>query len=254
MFKKKMIALGVVSTLSAPAFAMENTKSVTDDETLFSIDYKIWFQDHETVGKRYVSAQNNILTLTAHTQAGYIPNVSVEIGKAESNLFAYTEAELRAFYEYHYNSNLSFDYGVGVSTRYDARHGKEDDPSTKEWDTVDPLLSLGVAYHVSGFEGLTLFSSFEKRLNEYSTGFSGGTTSEFGARYTFLEKGSRSISAEIGYQRDIQDQEFTVTKTTEEPAASAVPNSTGGGSSTYSQNETRRMTGDGFYLGVKMTF
>lgn len=259
---KKLIALSVVSALAAPAFAQDSvseSKTISDDGTLISIDYKVWFQDHETMGARYVSAQNNIIKLTAHTQDGFIPNVSLEAGKAESNLFAYTETEFRVFYEYDYSEALSFDYGVGVSARYDARHGKPDDAATLGWNTVDPQFVVGVSYQVPSFTGLTLFSSLEKRVNKDNTGLSAGTTSELGARYVFLNKGNRSIAAEIGYRRDIQQQKFTVTKTkddsSEDGDAKAYDDAGAGtGDSTYTEIENRRMIGDGFYLGVRMTF
>lgn len=248
MLKNTLVSLTVIAAMSAPAFAAEQVKQ-TKNDPLVSLDYKIWFQDHETVGKRYVSAQNNLLKATLHTQNGYIPNVFVQVGKAESNLFAYTNTDIRAFYVYDYNEDLSFDYGAGVSMRYDARHGKQDDEATLDWNAYDPHVSVGVAYKVPQFDGLTLFSGFEKRFNEDNESFSGGTTTELGARYTFVDKGSRSISAEIGYRRDIQDQEFTVHKVTEPSEdgsdAGGVP---------YTEKEDRRMISDGFYLGVSMSF
>lgn len=247
MLKKTFVSLTVIAAMSAPAFAAEQVKE-TNSKPLISLDYKVWFQDHETVGKRYVSAQNNLLKATLHTENGYIPNVSVQIGKAESNLFAYTNTDIRAFYLYEYNENLSFDYGAGISMRYDARHGKQDDEGTLFWNAYDPHLAVGVAYKVPELSGLTLFSGFEKRFSEDNESFSGGTTTEVGARYTFVNKGSRSISAEIGYRRDIQDQEFTVNKVTE-----ASEDGSDAGGVPYTDKEDRRMISDGFYLGVSMS-
>ncbi|KDM90968.1 hypothetical protein [Photobacterium galatheae] len=244
MLKKTIISLTVIAAMSAPAFAADAVKQTKEKPSL-SLDYKIWFQDHETVGKRYVSAQNNLLKATAHTQNGLIPNVSIQIGKAESNLFEYTNTDIRAFYVYDATENLSFDYGAGVSMRYDARHGKQDDPTTLDWDANDPHVALGVSYKLPQFQGLTLFSEFEKRFSEDNESFSGGTTSEFGMRYAFVDKGSRRLSAEIGYRRDIQDAAFTVTKT-------ADGSDVGGAS--FTAKENRRMISDGFYLGVNMSF
>jgi hypothetical protein len=254
----KISTIGLVAAISAPAFASETPKVTPeqDNGTVIAVEYNVWFQDHESVGKRYVSAQNNIIKLTAYTQDKWIPNVSFEAGKAESNLFAYTESELRAFYQYHYNGNLTFDYGAGVSARYDARHGKLGEPTTLDWEAIDPQITVGVNYKIPQFDGLSVFTSLEKRFNEHNSGFSGGTTTQLGARYVFVAKGERTISAEIGYRRDIQDHVFSIEKTEEPPAGGGDGSgeATTQSANTYFENENRRMLSDGFYLGVRMTF
>lgn len=259
----KIATVGLVAAIASPAFASE-TPTISpqkDDGTLLAVEYNVWFQDHETVGKRYVSAQNNLIKLTAYTQDKWIPNVSFEAGKAESNLFAYTESELRAFYEYQYNDNLTFDYGAGIGARYDARHGKIGEATTLDWDAIDPQIAIGLNYKIPQFDGLSVFTSLEKRFNKDNSGFSGGTTTQLGARYVFVAKGQRTISAEIGYRRDIQDHVFAVTKTEEPPEggdgsgdAKTYEDKTPPPSKTYVDHENRRMISDGFYLGVRMTF
>ncbi|MCY9861143.1 hypothetical protein OTK49_01185 [Vibrio coralliirubri] len=255
MFKKTHLLVPLLAIACTPAaFATETAPELSNNPDI-TIDYKVWFQDHETIGKRYVSAQNNLIKVTAHTQDGWMPNFSAQIGKAESNLFGYVNTDLRAFYVYDYSDNLSFDYGAGMSMRYDALHGKQGEASSLEWSAYDPHVALGVTYDIEQMDGLTLFGGFEKRINGESSSFIGGTTTEFGARYTFLEKGSKSITAEIGYRRDIQDADFTVTKTVETPDEGGdAETRTEGGGSTYTEVENRRMISDGFYLGVKMAF
>ena len=243
-----------MASFSSFSFAeVEDVAQEKQEDPTISIDYKVWWQDHETIGKRYVSAQNNLLKLTAHTQSGFIPNLSIQIGKAESNLFAYTNTDIRAFYVYDFSENLSFDYGVGLSMRYDALHGKQDDPASLKWEAFDPHLAIGATYDISGLEGLSVFTGLEKRFNSDNNGFSGGTTTEIGARYTFVDKGYRSITAEIGYRRDIQDNKFSVTKVVEPEEPTDPPKRTGE-STTTTEIENRRMISDGFYMGVKISF
>lgn len=249
MKKTKILVLAAATLF--PSLVLANEHAIEkENNPLISLDYKVWWQDHETIGKRYVSAQNNILKVTAHTQNGFIPNLSVQVGKAESNLFGYTNTDVRAFYVYDFNQQLSFDFGAGMSMRYDALHGKQDDAESLEWEAYDPHLALGISYDVNSFDGLTLFTEFEKRFNGDNDSFMGGTTTEIGARYTFVDKGSRSISAEIGYRRDIQDNKFTVTKVVEPEDPPAEKE----GSSTITEIENRRMISDGFYMGVKVSF
>ncbi len=255
---KRKIAAALLLTISASASAQLTHISVdnNNDNTPVSIRYNVWFQDHETIGKRYVSAQNNMIEFTGFTQDGFIPNVKLEIGKSESNLFAYTETDLSAFYSFDYNDNISYSFGGGISKRFDARNGKPDDAATLEWDSMDPYIALGLSYDVDSFKGLSFYTGIEKRHNKDNQTFSGGTTTEIGARYVFVDHGDRQISAEIGYRRDIHDHEFTVTKTVEEetPPEGGEPDPAPAESSTVTAQENRRMIGDGFYIGVRMTF
>lgn len=253
MLKKNNFLVPLLAIACAPAAFATDTAQSSNTNPDITIDYKVWFQDHETIGKRYVSAQNNLLKVTAHTQDGWIPNFSAQIGKAESNLFGYVNTDLRAFYVYEYSKNLSFDYGAGFSMRYDALHGKQGDAASLEWSAYDPHLALGVTYDIEQLDGLTLFGGFEKRFNSDSASFIGGSTTEIGARYTFVETDSKSITAEIGYRRDIQDADFTVTKTVEKPDEGGESDKRAG-ESTYTEVENRRMISDGFYLGVKVAF
>lgn len=255
---KKSLTTALLLTISASAAAnITHTKvDATNDNTPVSIRYNVWFQDHETMGKRYVSSQNNMIEFSGYTQDGFIPNVKLEIGKSESNLFAYTETDLSAYYSYDLNKRVSYSFGAGISNRFDARSGKPDDAATLEWDALDPYISLGLAYDVESFDGLSLFTSLEKRYNKDNQSISGGTTTEVGARYVFVDKGDRQISAEIGYRRDIHDHEFDVTKTVEDetPPDGGEPEPAPAESSTVTVQENRRMIGDGFYIGVRMTF
>ena len=259
--KKIILVPLIVASLSPLAYA-SNSTNITESEssgllgsTPVSIRYNVWFQDHETIGKRYVSAQNNMIQFVAYSQDGFIPNFRLETGKSESNLFAYTEMDASAYYTYKPSDRIDLDYGFGISNRFDARNGKLDDEATLDWDATDPYIMLGASYDMENFEGLTVFTSLEKRHNKYNHSISGGTTTELGARYTFVDKGDRHISAEIGYRRDIHDHEFSVTKTAEpESEPTPDPEPVLASSSTITEQENRRMIGDGFYIGVTMRF
>lgn len=250
---KKLLA-PLVATIMASSFAsateIDKESNGFFADTPISVRYNVWFQDHETTGKRYVSAQNNMIQLVGYTQDGFIPNVRLEVGKSESNLFAYTETDLSAYYTYKPTKQIDLDYGFGISNRFDARNGKADDAATLDWNATDPYVMLGASYDLQSFDGLTFFTVLEKRFNEHNTSFSGGTTTEVGARYIFVDKGDRTISAEIGYRRDIQDHKFTVTKTAEEEPTTETSDS----GSTITEQENRRMLSDGFYIGVTMRF
>lgn len=244
-----LLALFASTAHASDTLSLDNAASPK-----IGIDYKVWFQDHETGGSRYVSAQNNIIEITGYTQDGFIPNVSAEFSKAESNLYAFTQTDLSAFYYYDV-AGIRFDYGAGVSARYDARNGKEGEATTLDWESITPKLNIGASYDIQALDGLTIFTGFEKRFDGDNTGFSGGTTTELGARYTFVDKGSRSITAELGYRRDIQDKQFSVTKVVETPEEKTEGDTgTGGSTETITSNENRRMISDGFYLGVSIKF
>jgi len=247
--KLKALLATIISLSSTFTYASEITWSAISESDI-SVGYNVWFQDHETQGKRYVSAQNNLVELTAHTQMGYLPNFKVEFGKAESNLFAYTQAKVSAFYEKELNDAFVAQYGLGVSARYDARHGKEGEPTTNEWSAYDPYIIGEIAYTVPDFNELTFFAGAEKRFNKHNDDALSGTTAKVGASYTFIQKNGRSISAEIGYIKDVQNQEVDVTKTTE----SEDPDTGDTVSNTVTVAETAEMIGDGFYLGVNMRF